>query len=1051
MQRVPVLLALALSSAALAPSAAAQARKLSGELARGNLNTGTVALSPDGSHVVFSGTYEQTYDPVLGLFSAAADGSADPVRIWGHPQWRSGSVPSAHLFRVTPESTRIVFTVGGGMNGLLSAPLDGSATAIWLANSTEEFTRFQITPDGSHAVYALNGERYEPEAGLFRVPTDGSGLPVALFVPRGPTWDFVDVQLTADGSRVVFTLDELDPGCTECEVVDPVELYSVPVDGSAPATLLSRASRPRHRPFEGVLGAFVSSFALTPDGTRALYTEREQHGACPDCSFATRLFSVPVDGSALPTRLFRGDVAAPVIAADSSRVVYLGSPAGARLELLTQPIDGSAPARRLHRALANGGQVERFELGADGEHVAFTADLLGNGHTRLFVAPVDGSAPARLLGSRLPAGRSVRDFRIAPDSRSVAYTADRRTDDVFELYLVTIDGQEQLDRQGATAPEVLALSDNGDVTDFEFTPDAAHVLFHASEDGAEQVFSVPVDASALPQRLSGGEGSSDLLITATGRALYRGAGEHDTELHLYSAPVDGSAAPAQVDDPSFGLVFGRVESFEIHPDGRRALYASEGRDFRFPELSFVALDRDEPPVLLAGLVPEDGLLYGHRIHAGSDRVVYQVMRRDGNGTYTVLELYSAPLDGSSPPVRLHGELPMGARVSTYALAGSRVVYLVNLIGGDQPDLFSVPVDGGASPIRLNDPRPAGTTIHSFQITPDGAQVLYVLYQPSSGRRDLFVVPADRSTAPRRLNGPLVGTGSAERYSITPDGARVIYLAGAMGDARGLYSVPLDGSAQPVLISAPLVGQRQITDFVVSSDSSRVAYSGDQDVLGIVAPFAALVDGSASALPLAPGVDLDVSLIRVSPDGERVVYVATVSGSSSLFSVPIDASANPVQLDPLGSIAPVAHWTPPILWADWVVYLATDDGRDLFAVPIDGSAPAHRVNDPLPSSRGVGFTAVSRGRVVFLAPDPDGSYTPMLRVAPIDGSTPPVVLDPPGTFAGYAYDGVQFLVHPDGQRLLFVASELAVGQPELYLGFLGRPFFAEDAPEEQVTR
>ena len=37
MQRVPVLLALALSSAALAPSAAAQARKLSGELARGKL------------------------------------------------------------------------------------------------------------------------------------------------------------------------------------------------------------------------------------------------------------------------------------------------------------------------------------------------------------------------------------------------------------------------------------------------------------------------------------------------------------------------------------------------------------------------------------------------------------------------------------------------------------------------------------------------------------------------------------------------------------------------------------------------------------------------------------------------------------------------------------------------------------------------------------------------------------------------------------------------------------------------------------------------------
>jgi len=1048
-KHISSLLVLALSSAALAPSAAAQSRKLSGELARGNLNTGSVRLSPDGSHVVFSGTYEQTYDPVIGLYSAVADGSADPVRLWGH-QFPSGSVSSAHLFRVTPDSSRVVFAVGDAYNALFSAPLDGSTTVTMLAGSSEEFSNFLLTPDGSAAVYALNGH-YEPEAGLYRVPTDGSSEAVRLFTPRGPTWDFVDFQLTADGSRVLFTLDEADPDCEACDVVNPIELYSVPVDGSASAIRLSRASRPRHRPAEGVLGAFVSSFVLTPDSTHALYTEREQSGACPECSFTTRLFSVPVDGSATPTRLFHGEVSAPAIGADSNRVVYLGGATGARLELLSQPIDGSESPRRLHRPLANGGHVERFELSADGEHAVFTADLSGHGHTRLFVAPIDGSAPARPLGSRLLPGRSVRDFHVSPDSRHVVYSADRRTEGVFELYAVTIDGVEALDRQGAPAPQPTALSDNGDVTDFAITADGAQVLFHASEDGDAQLFRVPIDASAPALRLSGAEGSSDLLLTNTGRAVYRGAREHDTQLHVYSAPIDGNAASAQVDDPSYGLVFGRVESFELHPDGRRALFASEGRDFRFPELALVSLDGDEPAVLLDGLVPESGLLYDHRIDPGSDRVVYRVRITHPEG-YWNQELFSAPLDGTSAPVRLNGDLADSGRVLDLALAGARVVYQATVIDNERAEMFSVPVDGSASPLRLNDPLPDQARVFTFQLTPDASQVLYTENATLVNRRDLFVVPADGSAAPRRLNGPLVGTGTVERYAITPDGAHALYVAGPLGDTRGLYSVPIDGSAQPVLISAPLVGQRQITGLVPSPDSSRVAYFGDQDVLNLVAPFVAPVDGSASALPLAPGTNLRVNHLQVSPDGAYVVYVAVVGTRSNVYSVPIDASASPLQLNPLVPSGPVTYVPPPMVSDGWVVYLARDAGLDLFAVPVDGSAPAHRVNAALPSSRGVDARfAMANGRVVFLAPEPDGDYAHMLRVAPIDGSAPPIVVNPPGTFGGASYYEREFLLHPDGQRILFRAGELPFGQPELYLGFLGRPVFGWSEPDETVSR
>jgi hypothetical protein len=532
--------------------------------------------------------------------------------------------------------------------------------------------------------------------------------------------------------------------------------------------------------------------------------------------------------------------------------------------------------------------------------------------------------------------------------------------------------------------------------------------------------------------------------------VYRGSLEHATDIHVYSAPVDGVAASARIDDPSFGLVFGKVESFEIHPDGRQALFAAEGRDFRFPDLSLVSLDRAEPAVLLDGLVPEDGILYDHRIDPVSGRVVYRVTI-DPEGYWT-RELFSAPLDGSSAPVRLHDELAVSGQVYDFALAGARVVYQASVTDAQRAEMFSVPVDGSASPIRLNAPLPDGARVFTFQLTPDATQTLYTANPNLVGRRDLFVVPSDGSALPIQLNGPVVGTGSVEKYSITPDGTRVLYVAGPMGNGRGLYSVPIDGSAQPALVSAPLVGTRQIAGLVLSPDSSRVVYYGDQDVAGLVAPFVAPVDGSASALPLAPGVNLDVNHLQLSADGKRVVYVAVVGTRSNLYGVPIDASESPVQLNPLVPSGPVTYAFPPVVSPGWVVYLARDAGLDLFAVPVDGSAPAHRINAALPSSRSVdGRFAVANGRVVFMAPPPLGDYLSMLLAAPVDGSGAPTQINPPGTFAGFSYYGTEFLIHPDGQRILFRATDPTVGQPELYLGFVGRPVLEWSAPDETVTR
>ena len=130
---------------------------------------------------------------------------------------------------------------------------------------------------------------------------------------------------------------------------------------------------------------------------------------------------------------------------------------------------------------------------------------------------------------------------------------------------------------------------------------------------------------------------------------------------------------------------------------------------------------------------------------------------------------------------------------------------------------------------------------------------------------------------------------------------------------------------------------------------------------------------------------------MSGTGDRVVYTGQVGTGLSLFSVPIDASAGPVQLNPTlapgGSLVP---WSAmPVIASGWVLYKAdreVNDVFELFSVPVDGSAPAHKVNGPLVGNQ-IGSTfRASNGRVVFNAPV--GSLATKLFVAPLDGSSSP---------------------------------------------------------------
>lgn len=218
----------------------------------------SVRVSPDEARIVFRADVE-TYQ-VYELWSTDLEGGTS-VRLSG-PMVPEGDV--IHDVRITPDSARVIYLAdqrADQLFELFSAAIDGHAPAVrlhpalpadWDAAGDSNFT-----PDGRFVVFSV---RMPAGAVLLAAPADGSGTAWALNWPF-PQGGGVFLQGTqsrvaiATGGRHVFFLGEQDTDGV-------VELYSVPIDGSAP---------PREWNAPLVAGGDVTTFALRPSPGAVLY------------------------------------------------------------------------------------------------------------------------------------------------------------------------------------------------------------------------------------------------------------------------------------------------------------------------------------------------------------------------------------------------------------------------------------------------------------------------------------------------------------------------------------------------------------------------------------------------------------------------------------------------------------------------------------------------------------------------------------------------------------------------------------------------------------
>jgi len=280
-------------------------------------------------------------------------------------------------------------------------------------------------------------------------------------------------------------------------------------------------------------------------------------------------------------------------------------------------------------------------------------------------------------------------------------------------------------------------------------------------------------------------------------------------------------------------------------------------------------------------------------------------------------------------------------------------------------------------------------------------------------------------APSDGSGEPVLSPFGDTFEFSPDGAWVAYA-----DAAGLRSQPLPSGA-PILLAAGAVP----TSIQFTADSTRVVYSLAHNTSYVVP-----VDGSANPIQLTPALAPGETrgLCVLGNDGTRAVYPVT-SSSWALFSVPL-SGGTPVQisaplapgLDLIRNVAFTPDSARVVYTAAHVIVFpqgVSIEDRELYSAPADGSASAVRLNSGAQPGAIVSLPplSTSNGRVVYVS-DEDPLAGFQLYSVPSDGSAASLVLSP------LPVDGSvdRTVLDPSGTEVVYVGRPFSGDQTRLFV-------------------
>jgi len=707
------------------------------QLAPGSI-TALVGITADGSRVV----YVQNH-----LYSVLNDGTQ---RVQLDPP--TGGAGAA---RLTPDLTRVVFVASGN---LYSSPIDVANRTLLLGPGAT--ADFEISADSTIVVAVVAAGNFRA---LVRLSTTGGATPVLLNGPAvsGRGVAALGQKLALTATRAVYRQERDQDGV--------LELFSAPLDGSAPEVRISQA-----------LGGAsdVQTFLLSADGQRAVFL------ADPVFDEAFELFGTPLDGS-LPPRRYHppfeggpvlGDVLAFQGGAGEHVVYRADQDVDEDFELYSARKDG----RGSTRLISSGSALSTFQLSDAGRVVAFE---VGAGPVHLFGAPSDGTRQPIELDrdeTSFPA-----PLLITPDEARVVY---RKRGTSLDLFSCPLDG--------STAPVRLSpasLPSSEVKGDFRLDPSGERVVYRAGQevDGKLELFSVPSDGSGPPlrlnPRLATGGSVSDFRIAPDGReVVFRADLAGNGRFEVFGGPITGERPPTRLHH-RLGLRV--VTNYAVSADGRRVVLRGDLAVAGQNELFSVASSGALPFVRALGGGAREQLVRLTPLASGQDvqpdfalTADRQVLFRAGAGGLSgKQELFRVPIDGSAPPQRLSAALVTGRTVTSFALSsdGAWVVYRADQRANDLFELFKVPLAGGAAVVL--DALPVWADVKEFQIAPDAGFVFYRADRSADEFYELFAVPLDGSGPARKLNNRLAPGGDVQSDFTALSGGRALFRADQQAD------------------------------------------------------------------------------------------------------------------------------------------------------------------------------------------------------------------------------------------------------------------------------
>lgn len=721
-----------------------------------------------------------------------------------------------------------------------------------------------------------------------------------------------------------------------------------------------------------------------------------------------------------------GDVTDYRISADGTRVLFRADQAEDDVfELFSAPIDGGAPAVRLHPALSGGRDVRAFEPTSSGR-VVFLADLGTVGDVDLFSVPIDGSAGPTLL-STTPASGVVDSFRLAAgDSQVVFRAAD-------QLYSAPV--------AGGTVP--LALDPQGRRCSlYQVAPDGTFVVFATGPAFVfeEDLHRVPIDASQPPLLLAHVGQVSFTDFSFFGDVKIASDGLHASFTHVIEVLDRGG--PCGLGQYSYvtGLTL----------DGSQVQRLSQARTDCAELLNICPCLVPHEAVGDRVVYPEpDGTLYSVRTD-GTGRIALATSVRDFaispdesavillSGAPSASTLVFASVDGSFASRILAGP---GILENPRMGPGSTLVaYVETDVDTGFRGLYAVNATGGAR-LLLNAPAVPLRGVQDFTIAEAGGTIVYREDRASAGVYELWSI--DPSLVPRRISDALSGFGDVVAQAIAPATQRVVYLADQNSDeAFELFSVPAAGGVPAVQLNEALPAgtiEGDVLSFRLLGSGARVLYRADEHIDEFIELYSTTTDGRGprqrltATLPDTGDVGPELA---PTPAGDRVLFSFDAS-PVTLFSAPTAGGTAPVALDTTGGTFVFPPSFDPA--GTRAVYRSAAAICNLFgsdfpcdfrlrSVRIDGSEPPVTLSDPSGSQQTVlGFATSPDGlQTVYVADEVALQVFDLYRV-PTDGSGPSVQLNPPVVAGGDVFDA---RISPDGQIVVYRGDTVVNNRIEL---------------------